>query len=433
MDMVFRDDESRVRTNHAPTNFTTIKHMACNLLRRPSGKDSMRVRRKVAGWDDEFLASLITAWFFHPIRLAATGPYLPLRPQVGVALVMVFHELATNAAKYGALSTSSGTLTVTWCRYNDADGERIRVLWIEGGGPKVLQPARRGFGTRLIERSTRNELGGEARLEYLEEGFRCELTFPWAAVAPHFSDRRSTPWGDPKMLTGLRILVVEDETMVGMMLEDMLLDFGCRVEVVSTIESALIAIRENVPDGVLLDMNLNGQRTVAVAEVLAERSVPFLLVTGYGGGNDDPPIIKTAPRLQKPFTEKDLNQRMLETFASHWPRLRPLWHVRDRHPKAETRLFSGAARRAGTRQSLAGNQGCSHGVVAITPVDRDRGTPHGAAPPTPPGIRVTYHGGSIGLSVWRDIDAGETEWIEVVVAQGCLDRRVPYNGSAAGA
>jgi predicted transposase YbfD/YdcC len=60
MDMVFRDDECRVRTNHAPANFTTIKHMAHNLLRRPSGKDSFRVRRKVAGWDDEFLASLIT-------------------------------------------------------------------------------------------------------------------------------------------------------------------------------------------------------------------------------------------------------------------------------------------------------------------------------------------------------------------------------------
>ena len=61
MDMVFRDDECRGRTDHAPTNFTTIKHMACNLLRRPSGKDSLRVRRKVAGWDDEFLASLVTA------------------------------------------------------------------------------------------------------------------------------------------------------------------------------------------------------------------------------------------------------------------------------------------------------------------------------------------------------------------------------------
>ena len=61
MDMIFRDDECRVRTNHAPANFTTIKHVAHNLLRRPAGKDSFRLRRKAAGWDDEFLASLITA------------------------------------------------------------------------------------------------------------------------------------------------------------------------------------------------------------------------------------------------------------------------------------------------------------------------------------------------------------------------------------
>jgi predicted transposase YbfD/YdcC len=60
MDMVFRDDECRVRTDHAPANFTTIKHMAINLLRRPPGKQSLRGRRKAAGWDDEFLASLVT-------------------------------------------------------------------------------------------------------------------------------------------------------------------------------------------------------------------------------------------------------------------------------------------------------------------------------------------------------------------------------------
>lgn len=61
MDMVFRDDECRVRTDHAPANFATIKHMALNLLRRPSGKQSLRGRRKAASWDDEFLASLLTA------------------------------------------------------------------------------------------------------------------------------------------------------------------------------------------------------------------------------------------------------------------------------------------------------------------------------------------------------------------------------------
>lgn len=60
----------------------------------------------------------------------------------------------------------------------------------------------------------------------------------------------------------------------------------------------------------------------------------------------------------------------------------------------------------------------------ITMIDRDRGTPRGAAPPTPPGIRITYHGGSAGLGLDRDIETGETERLEVVVAQGLLDRRV---------
>src|ERR1039458_1821734 len=61
MDMIFRDDECRVPTNTAPANFTTIKHTAHNLLRTASTKDSMRLRRKVAAWDDDFLASLIAA------------------------------------------------------------------------------------------------------------------------------------------------------------------------------------------------------------------------------------------------------------------------------------------------------------------------------------------------------------------------------------
>jgi len=61
MDMVFRDDESRIRTDHAPANFTTIKHMAYNMIRRAPGNDSLRLRRKIAAWDDDFLASIIAA------------------------------------------------------------------------------------------------------------------------------------------------------------------------------------------------------------------------------------------------------------------------------------------------------------------------------------------------------------------------------------
>jgi hypothetical protein len=60
MDMMFRDDESRIRKDHAPANFTTLKHIAYNLIRRAPGKDSLRLKRKVAAWDDEFLATLVT-------------------------------------------------------------------------------------------------------------------------------------------------------------------------------------------------------------------------------------------------------------------------------------------------------------------------------------------------------------------------------------
>ncbi len=60
MDMVFRDDECRIRKHNAPANFATVKHMASNLLGRAPGKDSLRVKRRLAAWDDDFLASLIT-------------------------------------------------------------------------------------------------------------------------------------------------------------------------------------------------------------------------------------------------------------------------------------------------------------------------------------------------------------------------------------
>jgi CheY-like chemotaxis protein len=119
----------------------------------------------------------------------------------------------------------------------------------------------------------------------------------------------------PAGLTGLHILVVEDETMIAMMLEDMLQDLGCSVEFAPSVEQALAAIRTHVLHGVLLDMNMHGQTTIAVAEELVGRSMPFLLVTGYGVCASDPPVIKAAPRLLKPFSEGDLAQRMTEVFA----------------------------------------------------------------------------------------------------------------------
>ena len=117
-------------------------------------------------------------------RIVTQGPSLSLPPASGVALVLILHELATNAAKYGALSVPTGKLEVTWRRDGQDDGSMVRVQWHETGGPGVGPPGRQGFGTKLIERSTRHELKGVARLEYAPEGVRCELIFPWASVDP---------------------------------------------------------------------------------------------------------------------------------------------------------------------------------------------------------------------------------------------------------
>ncbi len=120
---------------------------------------------------------------------------------------------------------------------------------------------------------------------------------------------------DSKALAGLHILIVEDETMVAMMLEDMLQDMGCSVDLAPSIEKALASIRTEALNGVLLDMNIHGQKTDVVAEELVNRSIPFLLVTGYGAGTNDPPVIKAAPRLLKPFNENELARRMADVFA----------------------------------------------------------------------------------------------------------------------
>lgn len=122
-----------------------------------------------------------------------------------------------------------------------------------------------------------------------------------------------------KTLAGLFILIIEDEVMLAMMLEDMLQDLGCSIALAGSIEEALSSIRKNTPDGVLLDMNIHGRKTVAVAEELASRSVPFLLVTGYDTADGDPPVIKAAPRLRKPFSEENLGRRMQEVFMPPKP------------------------------------------------------------------------------------------------------------------
>ena len=103
-------------------------------------------------------------------RVRMFGPQVPLSPRVAVVLSMIVHEMATNAAKYGALSNDSGTVALDWEVITENAKPKLRMIWSEAGGPPVVAPVQRGFGSRLIERSARDQLDGEATVDFLPRG-----------------------------------------------------------------------------------------------------------------------------------------------------------------------------------------------------------------------------------------------------------------------
>ena len=112
-----------------------------------------------------------------PQRINLNGLPLGLGPAAALSLGMIFHELATNAAKYGALSGPDGRVLVDWA-VADQSRPVLHLTWREIDGPPVTAPTRRGFGSRLIERNVRHDLAGEVKLEYATSGFTAEFMVP---------------------------------------------------------------------------------------------------------------------------------------------------------------------------------------------------------------------------------------------------------------
>lgn len=105
------------------------------------------------------------------------GPTVLLPARTTVTVAMALHELCTNAIKYGALSREEGRVSVTW-QVTEGASPRLRLCWEESGGPRVQEPKRRGFGTRMIERALAADLGGSATLDYRPQGLVCTIDCP---------------------------------------------------------------------------------------------------------------------------------------------------------------------------------------------------------------------------------------------------------------
>lgn len=113
-------------------------------------------------------------------RIHLGGPHVRLTPRMSLALAMALHELATNAVKYGALSNKIGIVEVSWTVENGAAPPRLNLRWVERGGPPVKAPSRRGFGSRLIERSLAQDLDGHVEIAFVPTGVVCTVDAPVA-------------------------------------------------------------------------------------------------------------------------------------------------------------------------------------------------------------------------------------------------------------
>lgn len=160
------------------------KALEGRLIALSEAHDQLTVRR----WEHADLQDIVKAAMGPYLtrgqeQIAIAGPSVTLRPRVALTLAMVFHELATNAAKYGALSCEGGRVEIAWSLDRDQPDSRprLRMRWRERGGPPVAPPTRRGFGSKLIEASVGTELEGSAQLSYDPAGLSCVMQLPLGA------------------------------------------------------------------------------------------------------------------------------------------------------------------------------------------------------------------------------------------------------------
>jgi PAS domain S-box-containing protein len=216
-------------------------------------------------------------------QLLLKGPKVTCRADAVQSLSLLFHELATNAVKYGALGRDSGHVEISWRR----EGETMLVSWKEEGGPPVVPPKRKGFGTRLLNQVSGRQLNAKLEFNWDPHGLQLKIMLPGDLfVLGRASDEdddgsQETNRDIVKSGTDRRILLVEDEELVALELSTELARLGWAiVGPAATLKEAQSLLSSSF-DAAVLDVNLRGRSVYPLAEALEERHVPFVFCTGY--------------------------------------------------------------------------------------------------------------------------------------------------------
>jgi PAS domain S-box-containing protein len=243
-------------------------------------------------------------------RISTSGPSTILPAEKAQTVGLALHELATNAAKYGALSCADGRVAIAW----RTEGSTLHFIWEESGGPPVETPARKGFGTKIIQASLNEQKGDSVTFEWNPQGLKCTIEVqcgdgvPKVKRAPGQEAVAVSTNGSAN--TGSRAIVIEDEALVGLFTCDCLEELGYEIlGPFANMADAEEAIETEDFDLAVLDVNLTGRPVYPLAERLSQMNVPFIFVTGYGRESINPKF-SHAPVLQKPFAKDALAAAM---------------------------------------------------------------------------------------------------------------------------
>jgi light-regulated signal transduction histidine kinase (bacteriophytochrome)/ActR/RegA family two-component response regulator len=269
----------------------------------------------------DLLRAEIEAYDKSHAQMVMIGPDVMLQPKAFSAMALVTHELTTNARKYGALSTRFGKVTVETGAGEDGS---VEISWRETGGPPVVAPLRRGFGTSILEQLIPFEADGTSTPSFPATGFRLDIRLPpSAAVCVTFSTEPESPPAAVEQImdsaTMGRLLatslVVEDNLFIALDAEDILRKLGAaRVDIAKSVAEALALNAEHRYSFALLDVNLGSGNSLPVARALIARGTPFVFGTGYGDAQSLDEALAAVPVISKPY-HPDTVARTLSRLA----------------------------------------------------------------------------------------------------------------------
>ena len=254
-------------------------------------------------------------------RLAITGEKYVLKAGVAPTFALVAHELMTNSVKYGSLSTPEGTIHIDVKTENNG----ITILWQERRGPKVIAPARRGFGLGLIESAVPYEMDGDTKVEFLNEGLKVTFWLPEKFVTLQseafiVKETDSPPIESRDPMIPRNVLVVEDSMMVAIDMAEMLRSLGVAdVKTCATVAQAKRSLEVILPDFAVLDINLRNEMSFEIAEQLIQNDVPFCFATGYGSNYPVPETLSENVILTKPVDLNTLGATLKKLYGDDKP------------------------------------------------------------------------------------------------------------------